>query len=599
MKQRQPGLSWLAFPAALTFLMLGWQGWHAYSSYDFGQEIAAKVEQTEEWRNRILTLDHHRQLSEEMAVTTGDVRRREQYEAATRAFIERVAELVDQPARGAALSRLQAAIADLHSAEAEISERLAEGDRPAAQALAMDPAHVARHAALIEALDTYVGETRRNLDALLIAEQHDELLSLGVSALMLMTSLVVWSLLIVRVRQAQRRFHDENVQRTRAESALQKAQKMEALGRMAGGIAHDFNNILVAIVGFTDLAHRHIADEHAATQSLMRIKDAVAQAQDVVRGLFSLSRNATVLRVPTDLGAVVSHTVKLIEGLLPARIQLSTDIDPQSPVWVLGDQSQLQQMVLNLAVNSRDAVRGDGRIFISARRIRGAKDATPPSLTKAQLEVRDTGEGIRPEVLEHIFEPFFTTRTRERGSGLGLAIVHGIVNEHGGNIQVSSEPGRGTKITIELPSIEVPAEVTLGLTSLVPDERESSGLVLIAEGYRQVRELIVETLGIAGFEILQAESGSETLRLFNQHQEAIRLLVIDYDLRRSSGLDCVRTIRDKCAQLPIIMIASTSADDLEDVLAGEALLLRKPFPMVELVRLVQRMTVGVDHTGPS
>lgn len=597
MTSRQPGLSSLVLPAALTLVMLGWQGWHAYTSYDFGRQITEEFLVTERWRDRILKLDQDRQHSGQMAVATGDRRWLERYDEETRALFDLIAAPAgrgDQPALSDALSRLRSIAEGLRDTETESFRHLATGDRAAAQALVTSPAHISQHAALMDTLDSYVRETRRNLDDLLIAERRSEMLSLGVSVLILVSSLAMWMLLFVRVRRAHRLLLAENAQRTQAEAGLRQAQKMEAVGRMASGIAHDFNNILSAVLGFANLARSRLGDGHPAEQPLMRIEDAVAQANDVVRGLLALSRSTPSHKVPTELGAVVCDTAKLIRGLLPARIQLAIDVHPEQPVWVTGDRSQLQQVVLNLAVNSRDAIHGEGRILITAGRIADTEGSADPV---ARLEVSDTGEGIPPEMAEHIFEPFFSTRPREQGSGLGLAVVHGIVTDHGGRIQVRSDPGKGTTMAIELPAIDPPPEASVELTSPYVQESRSRGMVLVADDHRQIRDIIVETLEVAGFEVVPAADGNELLRLLDRHRNQVRLLVIDYDLPARSGLECVRTVRQEGAPLPIIMITGAAADGLEDALAGEALLLRKPFAMADLVRIARRMASVGDARG--
>ena len=600
MESRQSGLSLssLALPAALTLLMLGWQGWHAYTSYGFGQQITKEFLETEGWRDRILELDQDRQHSGQMAVATGDGRWRERYDEETRALFDLIvapAGRSDQPALSEALSRLQSAVEDLRNTETEIFRHLATGDRAAAETLVMSPAHIGQHAALIDTLDSYVREARRHSDELLIAERWSELWSLGVSVLILVSWLAVWMRLYLRLRQAHLLLLAENARRTQAEAGFRQAQKMEAVGRMANSIAHDFNNILSAILGFANLARSRLGDGHPSERPLMRIEDAVAQANEVVRGLLALSRNAPSHKVPTELGEVVSDTARLIRGLLPARIRLEIDVQPEQPVWVSGDKSQLQQLVLNLAVNSRDAIHGDGRILITARRIADTEGSADPV---ARLEVSDTGEGIPPEMAEHIFEPFFSTRPREQGSGLGLAIVHGIVTDHGGRIQVRSDPGQGTTMAIDLPAIDPPPEASAELTPPAVQESRSQGMILVADDHRQIREIIAESLETAGFEVVSAADGNELLRLLDRHRKEVRLLVIDYDLPARSGVECVRTVRRaEGAPLPIIMITGAAAEGLEDALAGEALLLRKPFAMVDLVRVARRMTAVSENRG--
>ncbi len=373
---------------------------------------------------------------------------------------------------------------------------------------------------------------------------------------------------------------------------LHHAQKMEAVGQLAGGVAHDFGNLLMAISGYVAQAKASLPDDHEAIVALDGVQEAAEQAGGVTKALLTFSCKMTTEKKPTELGSLVEKSARLLHHVLPAAIKLELDAASKSPLWVEADDTQLQQVLLNLAINARDAMPDGGILRISV----SCSPAEASSLTMrtnsgshiARLVVSDTGVGMSGKVQERIFEPFFTTKPKEQGTGLGLAIIHGIVKDHGGHIEVESELGRGTTFTVVLPALG--DEAVRKTVKSSPAAASGQGeMVLLAEDNRHVRGIITESLRELGYEVLQAGDGASLMECHKRHRDGIRLLVIDIGLPKQSGLDCLRTLRAEGVRTPAIVITASSGAAVEDQLPEHTLLLRKPFQMSDLAVLVGRM----------
>jgi signal transduction histidine kinase len=249
----------------------------------------------------------------------------------------------------------------------------------------------------------------------------------------------------------------------RLEEQLRHAQKMEALGTLAGGIAHDFNNILTAILGYTELLQDEIPVASRAAARLQQVLSASLRAKALVQQILTFSRRTPVAWTPVSLAAVLRETLPFLRALLPATIEIEDQLTPEATL-VLAEATQLQQIIMNLGVNARDAMSDTGgrlTIHLEVVEVDAAFAAAHPPLHAGpyvRLRVRDSGAGIPPEVLARIFEPFFTTKEVGHGTGLGLAVVHGIVADHGGTILVESTLGQGTTFTLYLPRLAGHAE---------------------------------------------------------------------------------------------------------------------------------------------
>lgn len=260
---------------------------------------------------------------------------------------------------------------------------------------------------------------------------------------------LAYALSALKTRSERERAETELTQR---DEQLRQAQKLEAVGTLAGGMAHDFKNLLSAISGYTSLAKRTMASEHPAVRSLELVEQAAAQADGIIKSLLTFCQKAPAAKKPVDFGALISDSVRFLRHVLPSRIEVREEVadgvTPGDGLWVMGDQNQLKQVILNLAINSRDAIAGSGTLTLSVT------DATPHEAGQPgwiRLIVHDTGTGMSPEVRKRIFEPFFTTKSPDLGTGLGLAVVHGIVSDHGGTMVVDSAPGEGSTFTLDFP----------------------------------------------------------------------------------------------------------------------------------------------------
>ncbi|MEE9297376.1 MAG: response regulator [Phycisphaerae bacterium] len=380
-------------------------------------------------------------------------------------------------------------------------------------------------------------------------------------------------------------------ERVSLERQLHHAQKMEAVGTLASGIVHDFNNLLMVIRNNVEYLQTVVieGDKHRAATDM--IAEAAQQAMGLTRSLLTFSHRTPVVKSPVDLCLLVEESTPLLRCLLPASIELDVDTrcDPQP--WVNADRTQLKQMILNLAINARDAMPDRGKLRVSVLPPADAeKDETAQSagsgVSFARLVLSDTGVGMSPEVQSRIFDPFFTTKARTQGTGLGLALVHGIVNNHGGRIAVHSRVGQGTTFTVDLPCIDadVVGEAPGSCPIAVP--RGSGDLVLLAEDNPQVRGIISSALQSFGYQIIKTADGQAALESFRLYKDRIRLLILDIDLPRGGGLNCLRTVRKTGSTTPAILITSSDKTRGKVMPSDSAVVLHKPFLTAELGRLV-------------
>lgn len=379
--------------------------------------------------------------------------------------------------------------------------------------------------------------------------------------------------------------------RKRLHEELLQAHKMEAMGQMASGIAHDFNNLLTAISGYASLAKETLTPHHAAIASLERVEQAAEQAGDVTKALLAFSRKQPEEKQPVELRALVEETVRLFQRILPASIDIVTALDLAQTVWVKADKGQLQQVLLNLVINAKDAMPDGGTLSISlvSSSLPGAEHPTDGKLKNpvACLKVSDTGVGMSPEAQARIFEPFFSTKPKGYGTGLGLATVYGIVTRYGGWLTVASRPGKGSTFTVTLPTICFAATNTV--TRTIKDVPHGHGeTILLAEDQRYVREIMATTLEDLGYMIVQVSDGPALLEAYSRYRQTLRLLIVDLDLPGKSGIACLREIRVDDTRTPVIL-TGTPGFILDIHPDDNTALLHKPFQMPELGCLVSAL----------
>jgi PAS domain S-box-containing protein len=394
-------------------------------------------------------------------------------------------------------------------------------------------------------------------------------------------------------------------ERLALEAQLRQAQKMEAIGHLTGGIAHDFNNILTSVMGYVGLAaERESAGADAKLGSyLEQALRSCRRARDLIQQMLVFSRGQRGERVPVDLAPIVEESSRLLRSTLPATLQLATELDAPLP-RVRADRVQAEQVLLNLAINARDAMAGGGTLTIglAQHRIENGVCAScrkPVSGRFVALSVADTGPGIPPEVMDRMFEPFFSTKEVGKGSGMGLATVHGIVHDHGGHVLVESAPGQGTTFRVLLPMLEgigVPA-ATESAASEPPRARQSlQGRVLVVDDEASVAAFMQELLAGWGLDTAVATDPRDALERLRGDPGAFDLVVTDLTMPGMTGIQFARAIAAIDPALPVILSTGYSDGVSEDALRGANIraLLRKPIETAALRGLVEAELGGAQ-----
>ncbi len=366
-----------------------------------------------------------------------------------------------------------------------------------------------------------------------------------------------------RIR-AEQALHESEKAQKRLEHQLRQSQKMEAIGQLAGGVAHDFNNILTVIHGHASLMLAGGSLEGASARSAQQIAQSAERAAGLTRQLLTFSRRQVMQPRPLDMNEAVSNMTKMLSRILGEDIALQLNYYPQ-PALVLADASMMEQVLLNLAVNSRDAMTRGGQlaIRISVQKVDERYVAAHSEATASQfvrLSFTDTGCGIAPEDLPHIFEPFFTTKEVGKGTGLGLATVYGIVKQHHGWIEVDSAPGKGTTVNVFLPCT-VAAVQPAKEARPEPSIRGGTETILVVEDETPVRELVCNLLAAHGYKVLQAESGVRAMEVWKASKDRVDLLLTDLVMPdRMNGRELAEKIWAERPNLKVIFTSGYSAD---------------------------------------
>jgi signal transduction histidine kinase len=376
-------------------------------------------------------------------------------------------------------------------------------------------------------------------------------------------------------------------ERAAAEEQLRQAQKMEAVGQLAGGIAHDFNNLLTVIAGYGALARQRIGEGPGA-EELTAIEHATERAAQVTSQLLAFSRRQVLEPAVLDLNEVAGGLAPMLGRLIGDDVALTIETaDDLAPV--LADRGQLGQVILNLAVNARDAMPVGGTLTIATRMLDDRR---------VGLIVSDTGVGMDPAILQRAFEPFYTTKDAGRGTGLGLATVHGIVEQSGGHVTVDSEPGRGTTFTVSLPPAEpVEADGARPAPAAKAGERlGGSETVLLCEDEEGVRRLVEHILASNGYRLLVAALPSEALRLAADHDQPIDVLVTDVIMPEMAGPELAERVQAIRPGLRTLFVSGYTAETLRDrgrVPQGSAFL-AKPFEAATLLSALRGLLTPPD-----
>ncbi len=381
-------------------------------------------------------------------------------------------------------------------------------------------------------------------------------------------------------------------ERKRLEAQLQQAQKMEAVGRLAGGIAHDFNNMLTAVKAYSEFLLEDLDHADARRTDVQEIAKAADRAASLTRQLLAFSRKQVLQPRPLDLNEVVEGMEKMLSRLIGEDLHIVTRLDPDLKL-VEADPSQIEQVIMNLAVNARDAMPDGGVLTIETRNV--LLDHVDPAWgiepgAHATLAITDTGVGMDAQIRAQIFEPFFTTKPVGKGTGLGLSTVYGIIKQSGGHVSVYSEPGQGSTFKVYLPHVETSAAgPVLGpAMSRLPRGSETIVLVDDDEGVRAVARRILQR---AGYTVLSAPDGVEALRLIGDSSAAVHLLVTDVVMPGLGGRDLVARVRDTHPDLRVLFVSGYTEEGVRrhGVLDTESAFLEKPFTAERLSQKVREI----------
>ena len=384
------------------------------------------------------------------------------------------------------------------------------------------------------------------------------------------------------------------------EEHLRRAARLEAVGQLAGGIAHDFNNLLTAIMGYIGLNLPEVPEETRLADDLRLAMTAAKRASDLTRQLLTFSRNQPPQIERIDLNVSVSDACKMLRHLIEENIEMRVVLTDQ-PLTVKGDPAQIGQVIMNLAVNARDAMPDGGVLSVETALIgpsdeitsfviEGEEEDDDEAEEFAALIVRDTGLGMEADVRERVFDPFFTTKPLGHGTGLGLSTVYGIVRQHRGTVECDSEPGRGSVFTVRLP-LAREGETTTAEESGSQFEFGHSETILIVEDEDEVRELASRALSHHGYRILQATNGPEALDVLDEHSGPLDLLITDVVMPRMDGRELAQHVRLSRPETRILFISGYARDAVGEAIGRQLAtrLLQKPFSMRSLTRRVREV----------
>jgi two-component system, cell cycle sensor histidine kinase and response regulator CckA len=394
---------------------------------------------------------------------------------------------------------------------------------------------------------------------------------------------------------------EDVAERSALENQLRQAQKFEAIGQLAGGIAHDFNNVIGAIMGWAELGAEQAPGQTRVQTYFVKIGEQAARAAGLTRQLLAFARRQILEPQNIDVNNIVADVLSLLEKVIGKHIEIETRLKP-GLATVRADPTQLEQVLLNLCVNARDAMPQGGRLSIETGNIDISSDVSRffPGLAPgsyAELVVTDTGTGMDAATRDRIFEPFFTTKEPGKGTGLGLATVFGIIKQHNGHIQVQSELGRGTTFRLFLPAVRtgVPPAAP-ATTSHTEAFRGGSETLLLAEDHEGLREIARVALERRGYHVLVAADGEEAARIFREHPAEIALAILDIVMPRLGGLAAAAVLRGIHPGLPVVFTTGFSADvdALADAVEKGEVVLNKPYEPAILAAKIREL---LDRTA--
>jgi PAS domain S-box-containing protein len=378
----------------------------------------------------------------------------------------------------------------------------------------------------------------------------------------------------------------DNTTRKQLEDQLRQSQKMDAVGRLAGGIAHDFNNLLTAVIGYSQLLENKLGPESPLLKELNEIKRAGERAASLTRQLLAFGRKRTMQLKTFNVNSAINDLSKLFRRLISEDIELILRLDPNMGM-IRADPGQIEQVIINLVVNAREAMPHGGKLIIATDGLSLAPSDNGEILDLhpggyVAISISDTGHGMDADTKDHVFEPFFSTKEQRTGVGLGMSIVYGIVKDSGGSIMASSVPGSGATFTIYLPQVEdVPSSTVQGLLT----EYKGTETVLIVDDEEAVRGLARDALQAAGYTALEAATVEEALSINDRHEGPIHALLADVIMPQMSGRELMRMLRRVRPEMTVVFMSGYSEASMirADVAYNNTAFLAKPFAPIELI----------------
>jgi len=382
--------------------------------------------------------------------------------------------------------------------------------------------------------------------------------------------------------EANGRLTKEIADRERAEAALLQAQKLESVGQLTSGIAHDFNNLLTAVLGNIEIARRRVGDE-GADRALIAACKAVERGARLTSQLLAFSRKQRLAARPTDVNRLVTSAGDMLFRTMGTTIQIETQLDPV--LWpAMVDPTQLELVLLNLAINGRDAMKDGGCLTIRTANVPAAgRPADLPDGDYVLVSVADTGAGMSDDVRAKAFEPFFTTKEIGKGSGLGLSMVHGVAVQSGGNVYLQSAPGRGTTVTLYLPRSATEAVAIELQTTDAPPSNGGPATILVVDDDADVRDIAVNGLRDCGYQVLEAENGYAALERLAR--DRIDLVLMDVAMPGMNGIETIRRARELHPRLAAIFMSGYADTTVFAPIVDDPLL-QKPYRLDKLASAV-------------
>jgi signal transduction histidine kinase len=580
----EPTRRWLAAAIIAAVAMFGWLTWHAIDAVVTLEQLRESHARAALVHDSMLRLEAQLQRTVQLALATGDrewLERHAEAEARLRGVINELGDAGTPQVEE--LQRAVAALDEVSAIEARATSLLDQGRGREGFGLVTGPEYEAAIVALGAALRTFDDRYHGWLLSQSRGLTRRELLSLVGALSLFAVAIVAWVLLVRRLQREKAALLLEMEGRNRAEAGLRRVQKVELLGQLAGSVAHDVDNTLSAIVGYSILA-RNAPDSTASQRALDGLDRAVRQGRGLTSNLLSFVRHERAARRPVELGALVSETRAWLAPLLPGNITVDVSLETEGDLWIDAEPVSLQQAIVNLALNSRDAMPDGGRLTLSLSALGGAPgEAGGAQAGRVCIGVADTGCGMDAGTLAKAREPLFSTKPEGRGTGLGLPSVERVVVAHGGSLELESVPGRGTVVRMLLP----------GVRRRSPPAR-APVVVQVVSADSHARRLLVDALGDAGLEVAGFSQPDELAR----GSPGPAVIVVDWVGPPVEALAALHGLRVGGVSAPFILILDTmeARPDplLEDALTGLAMVVTRSVPMGELGRLVYRLVSPRD-----